>query len=452
MRGRILVGLVIAGVCMSGHSAADTSAYWRTVLRSPDAPPPPWRPRVRPAPDWPWEGVVPVDAWPAEPPSPTAIDAERLAPALEQLCGKLRAPRSLAGWILESSAEFDVDPFLVAAVIYHQSKCSSRSSEPSSVEVGLARIRVQTHASFVRDGRYRFWTARATRWDPWGLEPEERRWTAWELDVGRFPLSRQALEQPRASVYHTAALLAIYRDQCADLDTAIRSEPHRHFVSHFFWGDRVLGTRFEEGTLLDRRRLIASYIGSVPEPRARFEELRLHRGAPEGREQAQLPLSCPLDGAPRVVSSRYNERRDGRRRHRGIDFSSAHGEAVRAVADGTVVFAGVQPRGRRARSLGPSARPSRMGRGGLFVLVDHGHDLVSGYFHLARHAVRKGVAVKAGQVIGAVGRTGMIDSRSHLHLELRVHGRNIDPTPHLRPYLMLPATKSRRPPPARPES
>jgi multidrug efflux pump subunit AcrA (membrane-fusion protein) len=46
--------------------------------------------------------------------------------------------------------------------------------------------------------------------------------------------------------------------------------------------------------------------------------------------------------------------------------------------------------------------------------------------------VREGDTVKAGQVIGVVGKTGFATG-PHLHVEIRVNGTVIDPTPYVRP-------------------
>jgi len=72
-----------------------------------------------------------------------------------------------------------------------------------------------------------------------------------------------------------------------------------------------------------------------------------------------------------------------------------------------------------------------MGRGGLFVLIQHAEGLSSSYMHLDRLFVRDGETVKGGQLIGTVGRTGIKRDPAHLHFELRRGWRPIDPVPLL---------------------
>jgi hypothetical protein len=193
------------------------------------------------------------------------------------------------------------------------------------------------------------------------------------------------------------------------------------------WGDRVLGARFEDRVLRARRLLLDDYSGAEPKARASY------RG---------MPLFSPLDGVPLKVSSGFYDIRGRRRRHRGVDFVSEHGEPVRAVADGLVFFAGVDVPRRGARVVSPArsghVRRSRMGRGGLFVLIQHDKGFASGYFHLARYTVSARQQVKGGQLIGYVGRTGIKESPAHLHFELRYQKRRFNPFHHLRPYLLPP--------------
>jgi murein DD-endopeptidase MepM/ murein hydrolase activator NlpD len=155
-----------------------------------------------------------------------------------------------------------------------------------------------------------------------------------------------------------------------------------------------------------------------------------------------IALTSPLDAPPRLVLSDYGTPRPHGRRHRGLDFVSVYGEPVRSAADGVVVFAGIGHRRGRSTNLTPEkakrVRRRAMGIGGLFVMIEHGNGLVSGYFHLAGYTVGKGDRVQRGQIIGSVGDTGMKESVPHLHFELRVNKRNINPTRFLGPSIARP--------------
>src|SRR5262249_27021950 len=99
------------------------------------------------------------------------------------------------------------------------------------------------------------------------------------------------------------------------------------------------------------------------------------------------------------------------------------GEPVHAVHDGIVDWV----------NRGPNEE-----HGGIFVKIAHrGGSLYSWYFHLAGvpRWVKPGVNIKAGQVIGLLGDTGIGRSSPHLHFSISVkpskyaHERYIDPEP-----------------------
>ena len=88
---------------------------------------PPWRARRRPdvRPNrLAAARVVPGD-WAPEPASPPTVDAERFARALQSLCGWMPRgrPARYAGWMLEYGAAYDIDPFLLGALTFRQSRC-----------------------------------------------------------------------------------------------------------------------------------------------------------------------------------------------------------------------------------------------------------------------------------------------------------------------------------------
>ena len=96
------------------------------------------------------------------------------------------------------------------------------------------------------------------------------------------------------------------------------------------------------------------------------------------------------------------------RMHAGIDFGAAWGSPIFAVSDGIVSFAG------------------RHGGHGNYVRLEHGGGLGSGYGHMSRIAVAPGTRVRAGQVLGYVGSSGL-STGPHLHFEVYRGGSTINP-------------------------
>jgi hypothetical protein len=373
----------------------------------------PWRPRWhKPPKGMPALGMALVDQslWPAEPVSPTPVAQARFVAALRQLCGphlRRRHARRYARSMLQFSEEFGVDPFLLGALTYRHSRCVP-TPRPGH-RGGLITIHWREHARFIRKRAYHYWVLLDGAWIPQTRE------------MRRFRFTPAHLRRSEPSLYFAAAILSIYNNQCPDIDNRFGSVPHRHPVSHMVWGDKVQDAGAEERILTDRRRMIAYYLKWPPRKVGSY-------GA--------LPLYCPLDGAPRKVTSGLGAiRGDGHHAHRGVDFETTRGEPVRAVADGTVFRSGVDLPRRGSRPLKPERahyfRRSRMGRGGLFVLIQHAENLTSAYMHLDRLFVRDGEKVVAGQLVGTVGRTGIKRDPAHLHFELRRGWRPLDPIPLL---------------------
>jgi len=103
----------------------------------------------------------------------------------------------------------------------------------------------------------------------------------------------------------------------------------------------------------------------------------------------------------------------GRSEHPGLDIVATAGTAVRAAAEGRVIFAGTEPQ-----------------QYGNLVVVDHGGGWHSAYGFLSRITVHEGDRVRAGERVGLVGRTGQA-TRDELHFELRRDNRPVDPVPNL---------------------
>jgi murein DD-endopeptidase MepM/ murein hydrolase activator NlpD len=137
-------------------------------------------------------------------------------------------------------------------------------------------------------------------------------------------------------------------------------------------------------------------------------------------------LRRPFDAPDEVRASRfypYGTTADGQYLlHHGLDFGNPMGTPVVAIADGRVVYAGLDDR----VAWGPE--PDFYGR---LVVLEHpnlpGGLLYSLYGHLSAVNVPRGREVRAGDVIGQVGAAG-IALGPHLHLEIRTDARDYEAT------------------------
>ncbi|MFT3924744.1 MAG: M23 family metallopeptidase [Myxococcales bacterium] len=357
--------------------------------------------------------------WGPEPATPGTVDVPRFARALRAVCGMMPPGRAdrYAEWIVEQSRAHGEDPFLLAAIVYRTSRCLP---DAETIEgLGLTAIQPSMYRDNTRGRRLIYKVFDGSSWS------ERRK----ELGTG---FSEASLATAEANIEWAAALLGMWREQHAVVDQKFPSEPHRHYVSHFVWGDRVKSARAEDRIFTDRRRLLAHYGVTLPAPTHSFRN---------------VTWGSPLEGAPRVVSSQPGaDREEGLRLHRGVDVEATLGEPVLAVAEGRVSFAGVDLPGQANNAaMDPSeiesVPRSALGHGGRYVCVTHvdgtagalvGDDgkpeawLRSCYMHLEDVLVRVGQKVARGEALGTVGRTGMKSSAPHLHLEIKTDRKLYD--------------------------
>lgn len=126
------------------------------------------------------------------------------------------------------------------------------------------------------------------------------------------------------------------------------------------------------------------------------------------------PMFSGPFGSPRndVVTAVFGDRRmfNGKveSQHYGLDLDGKVGAPIVAAHDGVVV----------------------MVRNNFFagrtVVVDHGANLFTTYFHMSKTHVREGQRVKRGEKLGAVGKTGRVTG-PHLHFGVRIDGLYVDP-------------------------
>lgn len=94
--------------------------------------------------------------------------------------------------------------------------------------------------------------------------------------------------------------------------------------------------------------------------------------------------------------------------HSGLDIPAPVGQKVIAPADGIVVQTG------------------NYFFNGNTIMIDHGQRLISMYYHLSKIDVEKGQAIRQGQRIGLVGKTGRVTG-AHLHWGMSLNNARVDP-------------------------
>lgn len=127
---------------------------------------------------------------------------------------------------------------------------------------------------------------------------------------------------------------------------------------------------------------------------------------------AALPSLDPVQGATLTGCFCYRSYPDVEF-HPGVDLAVSEGTPVHASAAGTVIAAGWD------------------GSYGEKIVVDHGNGYQTWYAHLSAIDVSVGAHVYKSETIGRVGETGFATG-PHLHYQVMLDGRPVDPTPYLR--------------------
>lgn len=128
------------------------------------------------------------------------------------------------------------------------------------------------------------------------------------------------------------------------------------------------------------------------------------------------PVSGEIERGYTVEALAYDVTMADWRTHDGVDILAQQGEVVVAAGDGEVV----------------SVKQDDLY--GTTVVIDHGSGVKTTYSNLAQTpTVSEGDSVKAGDVIGSVGKSAIceIGQGSHLHFAMSRDGKSVDPTQYM---------------------
>lgn len=116
----------------------------------------------------------------------------------------------------------------------------------------------------------------------------------------------------------------------------------------------------------------------------------------------KIVFFAPLNGS---VSEGF----DSQKNHLAVDIVAKKNTAVKATADGTVIFSGWTT------------------ETGYVIILKHAYNYTSVYKHNGNLLKEQGDFVKSGEVIASVGSTGELTTGPHLHFELWSGGYAINP-------------------------
>lgn len=174
-------------------------------------------------------------------------------------------------------------------------------------------------------------------------------------------------------------------------------------------GQRAADVRVDLGALIRRANLLAASFDEAK------DSLLQHR-----ERLAATPSILPTTG---WLTSAFAKMRSHpilhiNRPHEGIDVTAPMGSPIQAPAGGTVLSAGWEA-----------------GYGNV-IEIDHGFGITTRFAHASKLLAKRGQHVERGQLIAEVGSTGLATG-PHLHYEVHVNGKPVDPMRYVLPEAVV---------------
>lgn len=143
---------------------------------------------------------------------------------------------------------------------------------------------------------------------------------------------------------------------------------------------------------------------------SRTDSLLRERVAKEDTYNPLITMANPQYSFFAPVKGTITEVFNPQIKHYAVDVLTTLDGPVKAIADGTVIFA------------------EWSSQTGNVIIIKHTNDLISVYKHNGSLTKSQGAQVKGGEVIATVGNTGEYTTGPHLHFELWRDGFPVNPT------------------------
>lgn len=237
---------------------------------------------------------------------------------------------------------------------------------------------------------------------------------ALELEQNRVLREQKAAQEMKSTLFESLKDLEEFRGQAKIL----RAEYQERRSA---WENEANEVRRADLEVASEIASIEAAIKKREQERLRQEAEARRRAAEEARrlaEQRDGPFQLIQWPSRGKITSGFGIRRHPifgvLRPHNGIDIDGDTGDPVWAARSGEIVIA-----------------TRRTGYGNT-VVISHGLGYSTLYAHLSRISVSVGDEVTSGDRIGSVGSTGW-STGPHLHFEIRIDGRAVNPIPFLPP-------------------
>ena len=234
--------------------------------------------------------------------------------------------------------------------------------------------------------------------------------TRWHFVTAIVQADGRLLADYEADAREYRKLQAVLHRERAKLETITeQAQARRREIVRQEQAKRVMLTRLQR-----ERAAYERMVRDLEEDSRELEALILRTQTLGGVQPALAGrLRAFIWPARGGFTSRFGLRRHPifgiRRMHTGVDIGAPRGAPVQAAAEGRVIYTGW------------------FGGYGKIVVIDHGGGISTLYAHLSQILTREESVVRRGQLIARVGSTGY-STGPHLHFEVRINGRPIDPT------------------------
>ncbi|MDC7225264.1 MAG: M23 family metallopeptidase [Spirochaetales bacterium] len=154
---------------------------------------------------------------------------------------------------------------------------------------------------------------------------------------------------------------------------------------------------------------LAAYLEDSVESFSKITELIIS----QGDLLVEMPTLWPVEGGDGRITNYFGPAEHPFTHtwylHKGIDIGFGFGKPILAAANGKIVERGYEPLGF-----------------GNYIVIRHNYGFITKYAHLNDVYVDEGDVITQGQVIGAMGSTGL-STGPHLHFEIRIGSQVVDP-------------------------
>lgn len=352
-------------------------------------------------------------------------EKEALEKALKEAQGLIKDLKESKGDVEEKVAELNTQLLNISAKITSlENQLAEKSIEIANAQEDLANAQADVAKQY-EDMKLRIKYMYENSQESYAELLLSARSVSEFLNVAEYisqiqSYDRQKLEDYEASVEAIAAMEAQLEQDYADLEVmkaTVESEKQQVAALMRQKETELAGITDDISDMQDEEAYIKAEIQAQEELIAEIKRIEAEKAAAGIVDNPYNggAFKWPVPSSTRVTSD-YGPRKSptagASSNHKGIDIGASAGADIVAAADGTVKVVAYS------------------GSAGNYAMIDHGGGLYTVYMHCSSISATVGQKVSAGDVIAAVGSTG-ISTGNHLHFGVSLNGSYVSPWNYL---------------------